>query len=84
MAGSNEINVMTPLLLQAEHHGCQLPGTYLGTLIKMAYFIVLTEDTTQVTGAEKYCSRATGTDKGALFTKMRRVTTDFGESFYPT
>ena len=83
MAGGDEINVMTPLFLKAEHDSCQLPRAYLDTLIMMADFIVLTENTTQVTGAKKYSSGTTGTDKGALLTKMRGVTTDFGELSCP-
>ena len=56
MAGSDKINVMTALPLQAGHHGSQLPVTCLDPMAQVADIEILAEDAEQVAIGDKYGS----------------------------
>src|ERR687892_549180 len=73
MFGRDEVDVVTPLLLQLEHHPGQLSGRYLVAFALLARFIVLTEYTAQVAPAEKDRAGAMPPADDVLLAEMREI-----------
>src|SRR3972149_4727477 len=71
MCWCNKVNVVASLTLQREHDIRKFLKRYLNTLSEMAYRVVLTKETAEITVAKENGARAESTDKRFFLTKMR-------------
>ena len=73
MRGSDQIDVVTAAALEREHHPRQGLGVDRLALAGLAYAVVLTEYTAQITIREEYRARSVSSSQGFLLAKVRSV-----------
>ena len=78
MGRGNEINVVTPAILQMKHYTCKLLIGYLFTVTQMTDVIILAEVTQQVAVGKKNRTGTLVSHQRVLFPKVRIETGDIG------
>jgi hypothetical protein len=73
MRGCDEIDVVTALVLETQHHLGQLLGRHLLALSQLADFVVLAINAPQIAAGEKDRARALPAAKRRLFPMMRTM-----------
>lgn len=83
MSGRDEVDVMTTLSLQLQHHlGEPLMSDLVLDLflVRLRDLVVLTIDTPQIAIPEEDVTGASGSHEGGFFTKVRRVGGDYWQT----
>ena len=71
MSGVYKVDVVCPLAYKLVEDFRESPGTYSFAYVTVAYFIVLTIDTSEVTAGKKYGAAAVFTAYGRLLPKVK-------------